>query len=94
MREQASCVLELGTPGEMRRTLTDLTLAGTQEAPAGLLEFDYHAENEPLEHVGERLALLDDSGDKAELEVVDVQLVPFAEVTWGSPRQRAKLPLP
>ncbi|WP_101788784.1 ASCH domain-containing protein [Nonomuraea indica] len=77
-------VLELGTPGEMRRTLTDLTLAGAKRATAGLLELDYHAEDEPLEHVGERLALLDDSGAKAaELEVVDVQLVPFAEVTWA-----------
>lgn len=76
-------VLELGAPGEMRRQLTDLTLAGVKRATAGLLELDYHAENEPLEHVGERLALVDDSGAKvAELEVVDVQLVPFAEVTW------------
>ncbi|WP_113700001.1 ASCH domain-containing protein [Nonomuraea lactucae] len=76
-------VIELGTPGEMRRQLTDLTLAGVKTATAGLLALDYHAEGEPLEHVGERLALVADSGAKvAELEVVDVQLVPFAEVTW------------
>ncbi|MEV0202415.1 ASCH domain-containing protein [Nonomuraea sp. NPDC050691] len=76
-------VLELGTPGEMRRRLTDLTLAGEKTATAGLLELDYHAEDEPLEQVGERLALVDDTGAKtAEVEVVDVQVVPFGEVTW------------
>ncbi|MFB4271034.1 ASCH domain-containing protein [Nonomuraea sp. GTA35] len=76
-------VLELGAPGEMRKRLTDLTLAGVKRATAGLPELDYHAEDEPLEHVGERLALVDDSGAKvAELEVVDVQLVPFSQVTW------------
>ncbi|NUW40487.1 ASCH domain-containing protein [Nonomuraea rhodomycinica] len=76
-------VLELGTPGEMHRRLTELTLTGKKRATAGLLELDYHAEDEPLERVGERLALVDDSGAKAaELEVVDVQVVPFGEVTW------------
>ncbi|MEV0147738.1 MULTISPECIES: ASCH domain-containing protein [unclassified Nonomuraea] len=76
-------VIELGSPGEMRRRLTELTLAGVKTATAGLLKLDYHAEGEPLEQVGERLALVDDSGAKAaELEVVDVRLVPFGEVTW------------
>jgi uncharacterized protein YhfF len=76
-------MIELGAPGDMRRQLTELTLSGVKTATAGLLELDYHAEDEPLEHIGERLALVGDSGDKvAELEVTDVRLVPFAEVGW------------
>ncbi|WP_327102379.1 ASCH domain-containing protein [Nonomuraea glycinis] len=76
-------VLELGAPGDMRTWLTDLVLTGRKKATAGLLELDYHAENEELEHVGEHLALIDDSGTHAAtVEVVDVVLLPFAEVTW------------
>jgi uncharacterized protein YhfF len=76
-------VVELGTPGDQRIWLTDLVLAGQKKATAGLLELDYHAENEELEHVGEHLALIDDSGSHvATVEVVDVSLVPFAEVSW------------
>jgi uncharacterized protein YhfF len=76
-------VLELGAPGDMRTWLTDLVLTGRKTATAGLLELDYHAENEELEHVGEHLALIDDAGTHAAtVEVVDVVLLPFAEVTW------------
>ncbi|WP_336211142.1 ASCH domain-containing protein [Nonomuraea sp. LPB2021202275-12-8] len=76
-------VVELGTPGEMRTWLTDLVLAGSKKATAGLLELDYQAEDEELEHVGEHLALIYDSGSHvATLEVVEVALVPFAEVSW------------
>ncbi|NRQ33587.1 ASCH domain-containing protein [Nonomuraea sp. NN258] len=76
-------VLELGTPGELRTRLTDLVLSGAKTATAGLLTLDYEAEGEELEHVGERLALVDDAGDRvADVEVTRVDLHPFAAVPW------------
>ena len=76
-------VLELGTPGEFRTQLTDLALAGEKTATAGLLPLDYHAEGEEVEHVGERLVLVDDAGARvAEIEMTRVELTPFAAVTW------------
>ncbi|MET7334042.1 ASCH domain-containing protein [Nonomuraea sp. NPDC005650] len=76
-------VLELGTPGELRAWLTELTLAGEKTATAGLLPLDYHAEGEEVEHVGERLVLVDDSGARvAGIEITRVRLTPFAAVTW------------
>ncbi|GAA1706410.1 ASCH domain-containing protein [Nonomuraea bangladeshensis] len=75
--------LELGTPGELRTRLTNLALIGRKTATAGLLALDYEAEGEEVEHVGERLILLTDAGERAaELEVTRVDLVPFAEVPW------------
>jgi uncharacterized protein YhfF len=74
---------EMGTPGEMRQRLNDLVLAGRKRATAGLLGLDYQAEDEEIEHVGERLALLDNSRNKiAEVEVTRVDVVPFKDVTW------------
>ena len=74
---------EMGTPGEMRQRLNDLILAGRKRATAGLLEHDYEAESEEPEHVGERLALLDnDRATIATLEVTRVEVVPFKDVTW------------
>ncbi|MEV0354323.1 hypothetical protein AB0H88_52020 [Nonomuraea sp. NPDC050680] len=58
-------VVELGVPGDQRTWLTDLVLSGAKTATAGLLELDYEAEDEPLEHVGERLVLVDDEGSRA-----------------------------
>nr|WP_240777943.1 ASCH domain-containing protein [Nonomuraea basaltis] len=76
-------VLEFGTPGELRIRLTELALSGAKTATAGLLALDYHAEGEELEHVGERLVLVDDSGARAaEVEIRRVVLTPFAQVTW------------
>lgn len=76
-------VVELGMPGEQRTWLTDLVLSGAKTATAGLLELDYEAEDEPLEHVGERLVLVDDEGSRAALlEVVRVEQVPFGAVSW------------
>jgi uncharacterized protein YhfF len=75
--------VELGAPGEMRRRLNELVLSGRKRATAGLLEHDYRAESEELEHVGERLVLVDDDGAKlAGLVVTAVDVVPLAEVTW------------
>jgi uncharacterized protein YhfF len=76
-------VLELGTPGEMRRELTALTLSGDKTATAGLLALDYEAEGEEVEHVGERLVLVDDAGERAaEVEITRVEVTSFAAVTW------------
>jgi uncharacterized protein YhfF len=74
---------EMGTPGEMRQRLNDLILAGRKRATAGLLQYDYMAESEEPEHVGERLALLDNDRRKiADLAVTRVEQVPFSDVTW------------
>jgi uncharacterized protein YhfF len=53
--------IEFGTPGAMRQWLVKLVVDGTKRATAGLLS-EYHDEGEPLEHVGERLAIVDDDG--------------------------------
>ncbi|MFE3449274.1 ASCH domain-containing protein [Nonomuraea sp. NPDC059194] len=75
--------LDLGTPGDMRTQLNDLVLSGAKTGTASLLEHDYRAENEELEHVGERLVLVDDNdGRLAEVEVTAVEVVPFKAVTW------------
>ncbi|MGR6922789.1 ASCH domain-containing protein [[Actinomadura] parvosata] len=76
-------VLELGTPGELRTKLTELVLAGTKTATAGLLPLDYEAEGEQVEHVGEHLVLVDDTGARVgEIRVTRVELTPFAQVSW------------
>ena len=51
--------LELGSPGASCQRLTALVLEGRKRATAGLVA-EYEREGEPPEHVGERLALLDD----------------------------------
>jgi phosphoribosylaminoimidazole-succinocarboxamide synthase len=67
----------------MRGRLNALVLAGTKVATFGLAQ-EYRDESEPLEHVGERLALLDDAGARiASVEVSDVLLVQVAEVSWA-----------
>ncbi|KQW03728.1 hypothetical protein ASC66_16920 [Leifsonia sp. Root4] len=74
--------MELGSPGGLRAHLNDCVLNGTKRATAGLLS-EYITENEPWEHVGERLVLVDD--DEAPLGVIEVTAVlptTFAEVTW------------
>lgn len=74
--------LELGSPGEMRARLNALVLAGRKRATAGLLE-EYDQEGEVLEHVGERLAVLDDDGRRvAAVEVTSVDVAPFEQVDW------------
>ncbi|HEY1175994.1 MAG TPA: ASCH domain-containing protein [Phytomonospora sp.] len=75
--------LELGSPGELRRRLTNLVLAGEKTATAGLLA-EYTDEGEELEHVGERLALIDDDGTRAAtVEITAIAVVPFAEVPFA-----------
>lgn len=74
--------IELGTPGEMRAELNALVRSGRKTATAGLLG-EYEQEGEQLEHVGERLALLDDDQRcVAVVEVTGIEVVRFDEVPW------------
>ncbi len=67
----------------MRVRLNDLVLAGLKTATAGTLT-EYEREGEPLEHVGEHLALLDDSGNSlATVEVTAVEVLRFADVDFA-----------
>jgi uncharacterized protein YhfF len=72
--------IEFGTPGAMRRRLVDLVVNGDKRATAGLLS-EYEDEHEPLEHVGERLAIIDDDGRHvATVSVTKVEVSRFANV--------------
>lgn len=63
--------------------LNDLVLAGLKTATAGTLA-EYEREGEALEHVGERLALLDDRGNPvATVEVTAAEVLRFADVDWA-----------
>jgi uncharacterized protein YhfF len=74
--------LEVGTPGAMRERLNRLILEGRKRATAGLL-LEYVRENEELETVGERLALVDDDARRiATVVVTETATVPFIEVPW------------
>ncbi|MFM9441372.1 ASCH domain-containing protein [Streptomyces acidiscabies] len=74
--------LELGTPGDMRVRLNSLALSGRKTTTTGLFD-DYGKEGEPLETVGERLALVDTDGHRTgTVEITAVDVMPFAEVSW------------
>jgi uncharacterized protein YhfF len=73
--------IEFGTPGAFREELNALVLAGQKRATAGTLEWDYEAEGEPIETVGERLAVIDSDGVHiATIEATKVDVVRFADV--------------
>ncbi len=73
--------IEFGNPGESREKLISLILDGNKRATAGTLEWDYIAENEPIETVGEKLAVLDiENRHIATIQVTRVELKRFAEV--------------
>ncbi|MGW5670346.1 ASCH domain-containing protein [Micromonospora sp. NPDC003776] len=83
--------LALGSPGEMRANLNTLVLAGVKTATAGLLTDEYAAENEELEHVGERLVLVDDQDALVGVvEVTAVDVVRFADVSWDFARSEGE----
>ena len=70
-----------GSPGESRERLNGLVLDANKRATAGLLEFDYEAEGEPLEHVGEKLALLNSAGNHVgTLQITRAEVLRFADV--------------
>lgn len=72
--------IEFGTPGESRARLVDFIINGNKCATAGLLH-DYVKEGEPLEHVGECLAMVDNDGKHvATLHVTRVEVTRFADV--------------
>ena len=72
--------IEFGTPGTSRETLVNLVLHGNKRATAGLLK-DYEAENEPVEHVGELLAMPDNDGTHVgTLRVTRAEVLRFADV--------------
>ncbi len=78
--------LALGTPGDLRSRLNSLVLGGVKTATAGLLD-EYAEEDEELEHVGERLVLVDDADSLvAVVEVTSVEVTRFAEVPWDFAR--------
>lgn len=73
--------IEFGNPGESRSKLISLILDGNKRATAGTLEWDYQAENEPIEFVGERLAVLDNQGlHIATIQVKRVEVRKFIDV--------------
>lgn len=75
--------IEFGTPGASRETLVGLVLHGNKRATAGLLR-DYEAENEPVEHVGELLAMVDNTGAHVgTLRVTRAEVLRFADVPDG-----------
>lgn len=75
--------MELGYPGPSRAFLNDCVLNGRKRATAGLLS-EYRDENEPWEHVGERLVLVDDDQNVVgRIEVTRVEPMTFSEVTWA-----------
>lgn len=72
--------IEFGTPGESRARLVNLIVNGNKRATAGLLH-DYAREGEPVEHVGECLAMADNDGNHvATLYVTRVEVTRFADV--------------
>jgi uncharacterized protein YhfF len=74
--------VEFGGPGNLRQWLVGLVIDGTKSATAGLVA-EYEADEEPLEHVGERLVVVDDDGSAvATIEVTRVEVRPLAAVDW------------
>ena len=72
--------IEFGTPGESREKLNDFVLHGNKRATAGLFR-DYEEDNEPLEQIGELLAMVDNDGKHiATLEVTLVEVLRFIDV--------------
>ena len=72
--------IEFGTPGESRARLIDFIVNGNKRATAGLLN-DYAKESEPVESVGECLAMLDNNDHHvATLRVTRVEVSQFIDV--------------
>ena len=73
--------IEFGNPGESRSNLISMVLDGNKRATAGTLEWDYQAENEPIETIGEELAILDNDGSHiGTIRATRVEVVRFADV--------------
>jgi uncharacterized protein YhfF len=73
--------VEFGNPGESREKLISLIIDGNKRATAGTLEWDYVAENEPIETVGEKLAVIDNLNRHiATIQATRVEVKKFSEV--------------
>ena len=73
--------IEFGTPGPSREKLVNLILHGNKRATAGLLIGVYESEGEPIEHVGELLAIVDNDGKHVgTMKVTRVEVLRFADV--------------
>lgn len=73
--------IEFGTPGAMREELNKLVLLGRKKATAGTLMWDYEAQNEQIESIGEKLAVLDSNGIQiATIQATKVEIRRFSEV--------------
>jgi uncharacterized protein YhfF len=73
--------IEFGTPGPSREKLVNLILHGKKRATAGLLTSDYEAEGEPIEHVGELLAIVNNDGTHVgTMQVTRCEVLRFADV--------------
>lgn len=76
--------IEFGTPGVFRDELNALVLSSKKQATAGTLEWDYLAEGEPVETVGERLAVLNNVGEQiAIIEATKITVTKFSDVPDG-----------
>lgn len=77
---QGMRTIEFGAPGKSRSNLIDMIIHGNKRATAGLLS-DYIAEGEPVEHVGEKLGVLDNNDELvAVIQIVEVDQLRFADV--------------
>ena len=73
--------IEFGTPGPSREKLVNLILHGQKRATAGLLTSDYEAEGEPIEYVGELLAIVGNDGTHVgTMQVTRCEVLRFADV--------------
>jgi uncharacterized protein YhfF len=73
--------VEFGKPGESRNKILDCLFNGNKRATAGMVEYDYVAENEPIEHVGEILVVVGNNGENlGRIKVTSVEIVRFDEV--------------
>lgn len=73
--------IEFGNPGESRDKLVSKVLDGNKRATAGTLQWDYVAENEPIEEVGEKLAVLDNQNRHvATIQATRVEIKRFVDV--------------
>jgi uncharacterized protein YhfF len=71
-----------GAAGALRRELTDLVVAGTKTATAGLLA-EYEADGDELPREGTRSAVIDDDEHLVGVMVTQrLQLLRLAEVFW------------
>jgi len=73
--------VEFGNPGASREKLISLILDGNKRATAGTLQWDYIAENEPIETLGEKLAVIDNQNQHiATIQATRVEVKRFADV--------------